>query len=74
MAGVLGRRVRSLAARVARVIRVEALWLAVAPLDMRAGMDTFLAQVVRVFGEARLYCPTKSCTGHAAKANASVGV
>ena len=35
------------------MIRVEALWLSAAPLDMRAGMDTFLAQVVRVFGEAR---------------------
>ena len=30
-------------ARVARVIRVEALWLWVAPLDKRAGMDTLLA-------------------------------
>ena len=37
----------------ARVIRVEALWLSVAPLDMRAGVDTLLAQVVQVFGEAR---------------------
>ena len=53
MAHRLGRRVRSLAARVARVIRVDALWLSVAPLDMRAGMDTLLAQVVQVFGEAR---------------------
>ena len=35
------------------MIRVEALWLSVVPLDMRAGMDTILAQVVRVFGEAR---------------------
>ena len=35
------------------MIRVEALWLSVAPLDMRAGMDTLLAQVVQVFGEAR---------------------
>ncbi|MBS0353200.1 MAG: IS66 family insertion sequence element accessory protein TnpB [Proteobacteria bacterium] len=35
------------------MIRVEALWLSVAPLDMRAGMDTILAQVVQVFGEAR---------------------
>ena len=32
------------------MIRIEALWLSVAPLDMRAGMDTLLAQVVRVFG------------------------
>jgi hypothetical protein len=53
LARVLGRRLWRLAARVARVIRVEALWLSVAPLDMRAGMDTLLAQVVRVFGEAR---------------------
>ncbi len=35
------------------MIRVDALWLSVVPLDMRAGMDTLLAQVVRVFGEAR---------------------
>ena len=35
------------------MIRIEALWLSVAPLDMRAGMDTLLAQVVRVFGQAQ---------------------
>jgi transposase len=35
------------------MIRVDALWLAVQPLDMRAGPDRVLAQVVRVFGQAR---------------------
>ena len=35
-----------MAARVACRIRIEALWLSVAPLDMRAGMDTLLARVV----------------------------
>jgi len=35
------------------VIRIDAAWLAVEPLDMRAGPDTALARVVRVFGEAR---------------------
>ncbi|AVR88354.1 MAG: IS66 family insertion sequence element accessory protein TnpB [Phycisphaerae bacterium] len=35
------------------MIRIEALWLSVAPLDMRAGMDTLLAQVMRVFGQAQ---------------------
>lgn len=35
------------------MIRVEAVWLAMAPLDMRAGMESVLASVVRVFGEAR---------------------
>jgi transposase len=37
------------------VIRVDAIWLAVEPLDMRAGTDTALARVVRVFGEARAH-------------------
>jgi transposase len=40
-------------ARVAQVIRVEALWLATEPLDMRAGTETALARVVSVFGAAR---------------------
>ena len=35
------------------MIRIDAAWLAVDPLDMRAGIDTALARVVRVFGEAR---------------------
>jgi transposase len=34
------------------MIRVDAVWLAVAPLDMRAGTDTALARVVAVFGAA----------------------
>ena len=35
------------------MIRVEAIWLSTAPLDMRAGTDTALARVVQVFGSAR---------------------
>lgn len=35
------------------MIRVDALWLSVAPLDMRAGPDTVLAKVVKVFGKAQ---------------------
>ncbi len=35
------------------MIRVEALWLAVEPLDMRAGTEAALARVVAVFGAAR---------------------
>ena len=33
------------------MIRIDAVWLAVTPLDMRAGPDTALARVVQVFGE-----------------------
>jgi transposase len=35
------------------LIRVDAIWLAVEPLDMRAGTETALARVIKVFGEAR---------------------
>jgi transposase len=34
------------------VIRVDTVWLAVEPLDMRAGTESALARVVTVFGEA----------------------
>lgn len=37
------------------MIRIDAVWLAVAPLDMRAGTESVLARVVRVFGEARAH-------------------
>ena len=47
------QRMRSLDARAAAVIRVDALWLAVEPLDMRAGTESALARVVAVFGAAR---------------------
>jgi len=53
MADGRGRCLRSLAARAASVIRIEAIWLAVEPLDMRAGTEAALARVVRVFGAAR---------------------
>lgn len=39
-------------ARDAAVIRVNAVWLAVDPLDMRAGTDRALTRVVQVFGAA----------------------
>jgi transposase len=35
------------------MIRIDAIWLATEPLDMRAGADTALARVVKVFGAAR---------------------
>lgn len=35
------------------MIRVDAVWLAVQPLDMRAGTEAALARVVAVFGAAR---------------------
>jgi transposase len=35
------------------VIRVDAVWLAVEPLDLRIGLESALARVVSVFGAAQ---------------------
>ena len=48
-----GHRVRCLVGAVAAVIRIDAVWLAVEPMDMRAGTEAALGRVVKVFGEAR---------------------
>ena len=37
------------------MIRIDAVWLAVHPVDMRAGADRLLASVVRVFGAAQAH-------------------
>ena len=44
------------------MIRIDAAWLATAPLDMRAGTDMALARVVSVFGAAHPHMPTCSPT------------
>lgn len=37
------------------MIRIDVMWLAVAPVDMRAGADRLLARVVEVFGAAQAH-------------------
>ena len=44
---------RRLVTGMAKMIRVDQIWLSMKPLDMRAGTDTLLARVVATFGEAR---------------------
>jgi len=46
---------RGLDPRGAAVIRIDALWLAVEPVDMRSGADRLLARVVQVFGAAQVH-------------------
>jgi transposase len=55
VAGIGRRADDGLDARVAAVIRIDAVWLAALPVDMRAGADRLLAHVVRVFGCAHAY-------------------
>ena len=42
--------------RFAALIRVDSIWLATEPLDMRAGTETALARVIAVFGAAQPHC------------------
>lgn len=37
------------------MIRIDAVWLAVEPTDMRAGAERLLASVVQVFGRAQAH-------------------
>lgn len=37
------------------MIRIDAMWLAVEPVDMRAGAERLLARVVQVFGSAQAH-------------------
>jgi len=53
MASRSGSSVRGTSAQSVVMIRIDEIWLATEPLDMRAGPDTALARVVQVFGSAR---------------------
>ena len=35
------------------MIRIDSIWLATEPMDMRAGTETALARVIAVFGAAQ---------------------
>lgn len=37
------------------MIRIDAVWIATEPADMRAGVDRLLARVVHVFGAAQAH-------------------
>jgi transposase len=37
------------------LIRIDAVWLAIDPIDMRAGAERLLASVVKVFGAAQAH-------------------
>ncbi|WP_317851113.1 MULTISPECIES: IS66 family insertion sequence element accessory protein TnpB [unclassified Pseudomonas] len=47
---------RDFSARSAAMIRIDSIWLATEPMDMRAGTETALARVIAVFGAAKPHC------------------
>ncbi|WP_228732726.1 IS66 family insertion sequence element accessory protein TnpB [Pseudomonas sp. P42] len=38
------------------MIRIDIIWVATEPMDMRAGTETALARVIAVFGAAKPHC------------------
>jgi len=38
------------------MIRIDVIWLATEPMDMRAGTETALVRVIAVFGAAKPHC------------------
>jgi transposase len=38
------------------MIRIDSIWLATEPMNMRAGTDTALTRVMSVFGAAQTHC------------------
>ena len=59
------------ASGVVAVIRINAVWLAVEPVDMRAGIEALLARVVQVFGAASRTTGTCSPTREARASSCS---
>ncbi|WP_256661618.1 IS66 family insertion sequence element accessory protein TnpB [Pseudomonas sp. F01002] len=49
-------RLRDLSSRPVAMIRIDSIWLATEPMDMRAGTETALARVVAEFGAAKPHC------------------
>ncbi|KPY89795.1 IS66 family insertion sequence element accessory protein TnpB [Pseudomonas syringae pv. tagetis] len=45
-----------LSAKSAAMIRIDTIWFATEPMDMRAGTDTAMARVISVFGAAQPHC------------------
>ena len=38
------------------MIRIDEIWLSTQPMDMRAGMDTAMAQIMKAFGSIKPHC------------------
>lgn len=56
MARLRPGRVCPVCSRPDTLIRIDSIWLATEPMDMRAGTETALARVIAVFGAAKPHC------------------
>ena len=51
------------------MIHINEIWLSTQPMDMRAGMDTAMAQIMKTFGYIKPHCAYLFCNkrGHRLK-------
>ncbi|WP_080572972.1 IS66 family insertion sequence element accessory protein TnpB [Xanthomonas citri] len=56
MANLRPRGLRAIYPGCGSMIRIEAIWLATEPMDMRAGTETALARMIAVFDAAKPHC------------------
>ena len=50
MAGIRNVRFGRITQGTGDMIRIDEIWLATQPMDMRAGIDTAMAQIMKTFG------------------------
>ena len=69
MAGIRNVGFGRIAQGTGNMIRIDEIWLSTQPMDMRAGMDTTMAQVLRAFGYIKPHCAYLFCNkrGHRMK-------
>src|SRR5471032_2673707 len=54
------------------MIRIDSIWLATEPMDMRAGTETALAKVIALFGAAQPHCAYLFANRRATRMNVPV--
>ena len=59
MAGIRNVGFGRIAQGTGNMIRIDEIWLATQPMDMRAGTDTAIAQVMKAFGSVKRKHPVR---------------
>lgn len=69
MAGIRNACLGRITQGTGNMIRIDEIWLSTQPMDMRAGMDAAMAQVLKAFGSIKPHCTYLFCnkSGHRMK-------
>lgn len=61
MAGIRNVRFGRITQGTNNMIRIDEIWLSTQPVDMRAGTDTAMAQIMKAFGGVKPHCAYLFC-------------